>query len=1183
MTYRLLFTSLLVISLVTLGVMTLQAQGPSPRQTPDRNKPPASNSTTVHSQFERPAATATGALGEPGLSFRYVKTLGETGVAYLGDATHLNYPWGITAAGDTLWVAELWGLRLLNYTNSGNFVRTVGNAGSHLFGDTDVSQMADVAVDAQNNLWIAADYSKVIKADLQGKVLLQLNGNGTAGDDFRSPISVALDGAGNVYVSDGAHSWTTTDSHHRIVIFDPDGNLLATIGDRDTAGSGNTHFQGPRHITIHQNLLYVADSGNHRVQIFDITTPATPTFVATIGVAGETGADNQHLHEPSGVAVDANLIYIADTFNQRIQIFNRSNRSYVATIGGEWGVTNAQFGNPSDVAVDNAGNIFVADFVNTRVQQFNTNRQYVRTYGVTRTPYVSDGLHYNRPFGLDIGNDGSIYIAEERGGRVVKLNAEGIPQWTAGQAGLKNDWDPIDGSFSEAVDVAVGPTNRVYVADRYGRRVQIFNADGTLFHILDGSDEVNFEWVSGLDVAANGDLYVTNDVAHVLYIFDAKLNHIATIGEPGVAGDDNAHLRDPWDVAVDSSGAIFVVERSNYRVKKCTRNGASGSCIPWIGEIGVDYNDFGYFGAPHRLAIDSQGKLYVAHDWYSRVDIFTAVGAYLTSVGGAWGGQPSQFREPRGVAVAPNGDLYVADIQNHRIQQFSPGVAGWRQININGFGDLQTQSAVALAEFRGDLYVGTSTWRGAGERRIMRSHDGKQWEEVLGSAFGASYNYRVNHLIEFKEQLYAGTRNWNWDTEQEEGAAIWRSADGTTWSPVVTDGFGDPINGQIHQFAVFSDTLYAGTWSYGTHGAEIWRSSTGNSGEWTRVVDNGLGNGSNGAVMSFEVFHGVLYAAIYNTDHGAEIWRTENGVNWTKAMTGGFGDADNGGVFSLAQFHGALYAGVHNYQESDNPGAELWRCQQCDGNDWQQVPIAKGFGEVDNFAIEGLFPFGDALYAFTGNAVSGMTIWRTNDGTNWQQVGENGLGDNNNYYPYYDNSVTTWRGQLYVGTWNDANGGELWMYTEASSGQVTPGEGGGVYNQTHGISLTVPPGAITSTVDLALNLLKAPSHALLADQVGLRYFTITAADENGNPVTQFNQAYTLTLSYSDEEVLQARADEATLTCLYWDQTLNDWKSITSEPNPVANQVTCAANHLTEFALASGKSPLDYLFLPVVIR
>ena len=112
----------------------------------------------------------------------------------------------------------------------------------------------------------------------------------------------------------------------------------------------------------------------------------------------------------------------------------------------------------------------------------------------------------------------------------------------------------------------------------------------------------------------------------------------------------------------------------------------------------------------------------------------------------------------------------------------------------------------------------------------MRSHDGKQWEEVPGSAFGAIYNYRVNHLIEFKDQIYAGTRNWNWDTEQEEGAAIWRSADGTTWSSVVADGFGNPTNGQIHQFAVFSDTLYAGTWSYTTtHGVEIWRSSTGNA------------------------------------------------------------------------------------------------------------------------------------------------------------------------------------------------------------------------------------------------------------------------------------------------------------------------------------------------------------------
>lgn len=1134
------------------------------------------------SPFDASAHTAL-ATGEPGLSYRYVETFGETGVAYPSDTNHLNYPWGITTTDNSLWVAESWGLRLLNYTNKGEFLRAIGKAGFNFFDTTDLYYIADLAIDAQNNIWIAADNSKVIKTDPQGNVLTILSGTGEQADEFRSPVGIALDDAGNVYVSDGAQWWTTEESHHRVVIFDAAGNYLATIGDRDTPGSGNQQLQGPRHITIDQNLLYIADSGNHRVQIFDISTPTLPIYVNTIGVSSQVGTDEQHFIEPSGVAVDANFIYVADTLNQRVQLFQRSSRSYVATIGGQQGVGNEQFNYPSDVAVDKAGNIFVADFVNTRVQQYNASRQYVRTYGVAQTPYVSDGDHFNNPFGVDVGNDGSIYIAEERGQRVVKLNAAGVPQWTAGQAGIKNDWKQSDGNFSDAVDVAVGPDNRVYVVDRYGGRVQIFNQGGTLLSILYGPDETYFSWLSGIDVAADNRLYVTSDTMHALFIFDANLNHIATIGEPDVPGDNSTHLRDPWDVAVDNNGAIFVAERSNNRIKKCTRNGTSGTCEPWIGELGVGNNDFGYLGAPHRLAVDRQGKLYVTHDWYSRVDIFDATGGYLTSVGGAWGEQPGQFRTARGLAVDRNGDLYVTDIYNHRIQKFSPGVPGWVQTNINGFGNPQTQGVATLAVFQGALYAGTSSWLGSGTNRIMRSHDGKHWEEALGSNFGSVYHFRVNHLVAFRNQLYAGTRSWNWDTEQEVGGAIWRSANGTNWSTVMTGGFGDPANGTIHQFAVFSDTLYAGTWSSGLHGAEIWRSNSGNSDDWTQVVDNGLGDASNGAVMSFAVFHGALYAAIYNADHGAEIWRTDNGVNWTKAMSGGFDDPDNEAAFSLAMFDDALYVGISNYHNSDNPGAELWRCRQCDGDDWQQVPIAKGFGDADNFAIENLFTFGDSLYALTGNEASGMDILRSNDGTDWNLVGADGLGDSNNYYPYYDNGVATWQGQLYAALWNQANGGEVWMYTDASSGQVTPEAGGGLSNQTNGITLTFPISAVAVPVNLAYNKLTVAGHPLPTDTVGVRYFTLSAADEGDNPVTQFQQPYTMTLTYSDEELLRARADEATLACIYWDQMSNEWGRIKPDLDDVMNKVVCRANHFTEFALASGKSPLQFVFLPVVTR
>ena len=99
------------------------------------------------------------------------------------------------------------------------------------------------------------------------------------------------------------------------------------------------------------------------------------------------------------------------------------------------------------------------------------------------------------------------------------------------------------------------------------------------------------------------------------------------------------------------------------------------------------------------------------------------------------------------------------------------------------------------------------------------------------------------------------------------------------WSPRAFD----PTNGEIVDFAVFSDTLYASTWSFTeTHGAEIWRSSSGDSTEWTRVVADGLGDSDNEGVVNLEMFGSYLYAGVVNGDTGCEVWRTSDGATWNR-------------------------------------------------------------------------------------------------------------------------------------------------------------------------------------------------------------------------------------------------------------------------------------------------------------
>ncbi len=420
------------------------------------------------------------------------------------------------------------------------------------------------------------------------------------------------------------------------------------------------------------------------------------------------------------------------------------------------------------------------------------------------------------------------------------------------------------------------------------------------------------------------------------------------------------------------------------------------------------------------MAVDAQGRVYVADAWNNRVQVFDSSGAYLTTIGGAWGGGSGQFRGAIAVDVDSAGNVYVADVTNHRIQKFAPGVPGWEQVNINGFGNLRNDSVSSLAFFSDTLYAGTINFDTGGE--IWRM--GNPWTAVITGGLGYAYNVGIDHLIEFKGDLYAGT--W---ADTVNGGEVWRY-DGLGWTRVVSGGFGDTGNAEALHFAVFGDTLYASTFNWTGGGGEIWYSSNGNVGSWNNA--NVPWDTDNWCASALEVFNGYLYASTWNPTDGGEIWRTPDGTTWIQVNTNGFGNSDNLGVPWLAVFDGHLYAGMAN----TTTAGQVWRCSTCDGSDWSQV-VSDGFGSMDNFGTAPLIVSDDYLYCAAGSGeteTTGFEVWRssTGDPGDWEQVGSDGFGDSNNWGTHWGNSVAA--GSLYIGTRNWANGGEVWQL--AAGGQV---------------------------------------------------------------------------------------------------------------------------------------------------
>ncbi len=946
----------------------------------------------------------------PGTVYRYVDTFGESGVPYLADTDHLYNPVGLGVDGSgSIWVAELAGARVLKYNSSGTFQMSLGTAGlSYLADENNFAAPTDVSVDHAGNIWVVdANANRVVKYDPEGNFLNQLGVTweaGTGNGYFDYPFGIAFDSHDNIYVSDLRN--------HRIQIFDSSGVYSTTLGVPGEAGVGMDHFDSPLHIAIDaRDYLYVADTHNHRVQIFY----PQHAYFDTLGESGDFGSDNDHFYYPGGVAVDDDYIYVNDDGNFRVQIFLRATLAYQFTLGG--GSGNYAFDWPQDVAVDPSGNIYVADMLNQRVQKFTPSRFYDNTRGTPDVPYLTDAYHYNQPGKVAVDNDGNIGILEDegRGHRFIKLDAEGGPLVTIGEAGISGSDNE---HFSDARGLTFADNGDIYIGDCANHRIQIYTKSGSYKTTLGnglGQGDDQFYCPTGLTFDSTGNLYVADTLNHRVQVFDHTLTYSTTIGITGEAGPENDHFYEPHDVAVDADGNIYVADLFNHRVQKFDSSYAWKMTLGVTGECGYD---FAHFCEPYGVAVDDVGNVYVVQKFGPRVQVFDQKGAYLTTVGGTWGGLNGQMREPLGLDVDADRNIFIADTLNHRILKYALGVPEWKQINFNGFDKPSSRGVTALEVFQGQLYAGVSDWYVGGQ--IYRQDDDIDWHLVTSPGFESTQahnNPAITDLAVFNNQLYAGT-GWGGANGQ-----VWRSPDGMTWEPVTTNGFGDGANGSVSTFTVFNGLLYAGTGNT-TSGAQIWRSPSGDSGDWIQVAPDVTGTENAYQVTALAAFRGSLYAALetnVESPSPAQVWRSSDGSSWDTVISDGFDDANNTQALGFAEFGGYLYLGTLN----EVTGAQLWRT--ADGTIWLPV-ISDGFGDSSNLKVDMLSVFAGSLYAGVANAETGIQIWRSNNDLYWEQVNPDGFGDSNNVATMWNNSIAVLDGYMHLSTWNDANGGELWMF-----------------------------------------------------------------------------------------------------------------------------------------------------------
>ena len=466
------------------------------------------------------------------------------------------------------------------------------------------------------------------------------------------PSGIAIDSSGNIYVS--------VVNLHQIW-------KISTSGQVNVfAGNGSFNYNGDGFQALSATLnqpqglafdtagnLYVADTGHNRVR--KITTAGVISTVAGDGAGrffGDGGAATAaSLNGPVGVVVDAsNNLYIADKNNQRVRKVNSGGT--ISTVAGNGTAqflgenvdpVTASLNFPGGVAIDSAGSLYIADTLNARVRKVDFGANRITTFaGTGVSGYSGDGgaatsAQLNIVNGVIIDSSSNVYIVETSDIRLVSSGTISTFAGT-GTAGFSGDGgSKLSATFRNVSAMALDSSQNAYLVDAGNYRVRKTAAGIVNTFAGNGSLDYNSE---GL-LATNGSFLT------------------------------------PSNLMVDNSGSLFFADQGSSAIRKLVLGSGVVSTVAGNGVIGITGDGGAASGAannPFALTVDAYGTYYfvegqrvrsVKYGVYNTLANTSATAGFSGDGGSA---TAATLNFPSGLAVAPNGDLYIGDAQNGRVR-----------------------------------------------------------------------------------------------------------------------------------------------------------------------------------------------------------------------------------------------------------------------------------------------------------------------------------------------------------------------------------------------------------------------------------------------------------------------------------------------------------------------------------
>ncbi len=649
-----------------------------------------------------------------------------------------------------------------------------------------------VAVDAAGNIFfVDAGNERVREVTFATGLISTIAGTGTAGYNgdgiaataaqLNNPSGIAVDTSDNVYVSD------TGNERIRKVTFAT--GLISTIAGTGTSGYNGdgiaataAQLSSPSGISLDASGdLFIADSGNSRIREVKAATGLISTTAGT-GIAGYNGdgssGTSTEVNGALGVVVNAaGNIFIADSGNARIREVNASTglTSTVAGTGvaGHNGdnvaATSGEISNQPDIAVDAAGDLFIADVNNNVIREVNAQTGIITTVAGNGTAGFS--------------GDGGLATSAE---------------------------------LNEPTSVAVDAEGDIFIADFQNNRIREVNAQTGLISTI-----ANISQPDRLAIDGGNVLVSTPELIQEVNVTTLQVTTIAGNGFAGYNGDGipatSASLDDPMGMAVDAAGNIFFADYGNIRVREIN---ASTGLISTVAGNGVSgYNGDGIAATsaeltqPRSVAVDAAGNLFIA-DYFpnDRVrEVIASTGTIFTVAGNGVGGYngdgilatSAELLDPTDVVVDSSGNLLIADRERIREVANDGAVVAVTPVVVNpGTENNAVGDAVSLQVQANGLPAGDAWTYSATGLPSGLSINGSNGT-ITGTITGSANTYSVS-IAAFDEENVGASQTFTWNV-----STLSETNPGTQ-----NNGVGDVVSLQIHDSGLPSGD----SWSYSATG-----------------------------------------------------------------------------------------------------------------------------------------------------------------------------------------------------------------------------------------------------------------------------------------------------------------------------------------------------------------------------